>query len=76
MVRKGKPHLWQQHYYLPLPYYPVFGKVACRSTTSKILGIDAGERSWGAVKNLKTDMRGGEADRPLLHRTDQGGKGK
>ena len=30
--------------------------MACR-TTSKILGIGAAERSWGAVKHLKTDKR-------------------
>ena len=32
------------------------GFVACR-VTSKILGIGSAERSWGAVKHLKTDKR-------------------
>ena len=54
LVKKGKFHLWNEHY--SKPYYPVFGNVACR-TTSKILGIGAAERSWGAVKHLKTDKR-------------------
>jgi hypothetical protein len=34
----------------------VLGYVACR-VTSQVLGIGAAERSWGDVKQLKTDKR-------------------
>ena len=62
---KGKCvfHLTVYYSYLLLHAYTsifrflqVLGFVACR-VTSKILGIGSAERSWGAVKHLKTDKR-------------------
>ena len=53
-MRAGKSHTWHQHY--SVPYYPTFGKVACRAT-SKVLGIGGAKLSWGAVKHLKTNKR-------------------
>lgn len=52
----GNSYLWHEKY--SLPYYPVLGFVACR-TTSKLLGIGAAERCWGAVKVLKCGKRSG-----------------
>ena len=36
-----------------IPYTTVLGYVACR-VTSKLCGIGPAERSWGAVKQIKT----------------------
>ena len=53
-LREGSSHLWHKQY--SVHSTTILGKVACR-LTSKILGIGSAERSWGAVKHLKTDKR-------------------
>jgi hypothetical protein len=53
-VQRGDCHIWHKLY--SLPFTEVFGVVACR-VTSKIVGIGSAERSWGAVKHLKTGKR-------------------
>ena len=47
-IRDGRSHLWHKKYSLPCT--KVLGFVACRFT-SKVIGIDAAERSWGDVRN-------------------------
>jgi hypothetical protein len=53
-IKKGQCHLWHKLY--SIPFTEVFGAVACR-VCSKILGIGSAERSWGAVKHLKSGKR-------------------
>ena len=54
LLRQGLSHVWHKQFTSPV--YKVLGYIACR-VTSKILGIGSAERSWGAVKHLKTDKR-------------------
>jgi hypothetical protein len=51
---QGKSYVFHERYSLKVT--TVLGYVACR-VTSKVLGIGAAERSWGDVKQLKTDKR-------------------
>jgi hypothetical protein len=51
---QGKSYVFHERYSLKVT--TVLGYVACRAT-SKVLGIGAAERSWGDVKQLKTDKR-------------------
>lgn len=53
-IRDGNAHIW--HKKNTLRYTLHLGRFACR-LCSKILGIGAAERSWGAVKHLKTNKR-------------------
>ncbi len=50
----GRSYLWHEKY--SIPYTTVLGFVACR-VTSKLCGIGPAERSWGAVKQIKTGQR-------------------
>jgi len=50
----GTSYLWHEKY--SIPYTTVLGYVACR-VTSKLCGIGPAERSWGAVKQIKTGQR-------------------
>jgi hypothetical protein len=50
----GRSYLWHEKY--SIPYTTVLGCVACR-VTSKLCGIGPAERSWGAVKQIKTGQR-------------------
>ena len=50
-ISDGNSHLWHQKY--SLPFTKVIGFVACRFK-SKVLGIGSAERSWGAVKTIKS----------------------
>ena len=49
-ITDGNIHIWHHKY--SLPSTKVLGFVACR-VTSKILGIESAERSWGDVKTIK-----------------------
>jgi hypothetical protein len=51
---QGKSYVFHKRYSLKVT--TVLGYVACRGT-SNVLGIGAAERSWGDVKQLKTDKR-------------------
>ena len=53
-LREGKSYVWHEAY--SSRSTDVLGKVAMR-VTSKMLGIGAAERCWGAVKHLKTNKR-------------------
>jgi hypothetical protein len=53
-IYEGKTWLWFEKY--ALPYTKVLGFVGCR-VTSKTLGIGPCERSWGALKSIKTGQR-------------------
>jgi hypothetical protein len=53
-VIAGRSYLWHEKY--SIPYTTVLGYVACR-VTSKLCGIGPAERSWGAVKQIKTGQR-------------------
>ena len=53
-VIAGRSYLWHEKY--SIPYTTVLGFVACR-VTSKLCGIGPAERSWGAVKQIKTGQR-------------------
>ena len=53
-VIAGRSHLWHEKY--SIPYTTVLGFVACR-VTSKLCGIGPSERSWSAVKQIKTGQR-------------------
>ena len=53
-IRYGNIHLWHQKY--SPPYTKVLGFVAC-SVTSKVLAVDAAERSKGDVKTIKYAKR-------------------
>ena len=50
-VITGESHIWHEKY--SLPYTKVLGYAACR-VTSKLCGIGAAERSWAAVKTIKS----------------------
>ena len=54
MVQKGQSWRWHEEH--SLNYTVVLGFVACR-VCSKTLGIGPCERSWGNVKNIKTEKR-------------------
>ena len=53
-IKQGNDHLWHKLY--SVPFTKVFGKVACR-VCSKPLGCGNAERSWGALKHLKSGKR-------------------
>jgi len=53
-LSRGDSYLWHKKH--SLAYTTYFGQFACH-VTSKILGIGAAERNWGAVKHLKTNKR-------------------
>ena len=50
-ISDGNSHLWHQKY--SLPFTKVIGLFACR-VKSKVIGIDAAERSWDDVKTIKS----------------------
>lgn len=53
-VVERRTWIWMEKY--ALPYTKVLGFVGCR-VTSKTLGIGPCERSWGALKSIKTGKR-------------------
>jgi hypothetical protein len=51
---EGESYIWHDRYSLKVT--DVMGYVACH-VASKVIGIGAAERSWGDVKQLKSDKR-------------------
>ena len=65
-ITQGQSWLWHEQY--SLPYTRVLGFVACR-VTSKVLGIGAAERSWGALKDIKSGHRAHMGEESVEMRT-------